>query len=174
MRWTHKHTCIGMLAVAAAILAVAAMNPVNTTPNEFGEIGSGVSTEPSSDYAPTPSTTRPVITLGDLDPPPHPTPALPPPWGPLRPAHGQPHGRSTPTTRLSTTDAPVGDRCLAGKEAVYLQDVARTRSRRCTEAGNASSSLTHLWRREHGDLSVGSHRGVRGDTIPAAPTRVGP
>ncbi len=72
MRWTHKHTCIGMLAVAATILTVAAMNPVNTRPNEVSEIDTSKSAEPSSDHgtsdaAPAPSMSRPVITLGDLD-----------------------------------------------------------------------------------------------------------
>lgn len=83
MRWTHKHTCLGMLAVAGAILAVAAMTPVDIAPDEFGRIGSGVSADPPSDQpdthgAPIPTTTRPVITLGNLEPP----PKLPLPWGP--------------------------------------------------------------------------------------------
>lgn len=78
MRWTPKHISIGMLAVAAAILAVVAMmDPVDTTPDPVGPIGSGLSVDsssdnPATDDPPVPSTTRPVITLGDLDPPPDP------------------------------------------------------------------------------------------------------
>lgn len=76
MRWTPKNISIGMLAVAAAILtAVTTMDPVDTNPDEFGQIGSGISVDPSRDNSatddpPVPSTTPPVITLGDLDPPP--------------------------------------------------------------------------------------------------------
>ena len=81
MRWTHKHTGLTMLAVAGAVLAVAAMNPINTTPDESDPAGSAVSVDPTSDRpategAPAPAT-RPVTTLGNLDPPPD----LPPPWG---------------------------------------------------------------------------------------------
>jgi hypothetical protein len=68
MRWTHKHTCIGMLAIAAIILAIAAMNPVSPRPTDTGEIGPSNTIKSSSDTAPTPSTARPVITLGNLDP----------------------------------------------------------------------------------------------------------
>jgi hypothetical protein len=68
-----------MLGVAAAILAVAATNPVTTTPEATGPIGSALYLDPASDTPttdpPAPSTTRPVVTLGDLDPPPTPTPA---------------------------------------------------------------------------------------------------
>jgi hypothetical protein len=84
MRWTRTHTCLGMLGVAAAILAVAATNPVTTTPDittpePAGPIGSAMYLDPTTDNTttdpPPPSTTRPVITLGNLDPPPQPTPA---------------------------------------------------------------------------------------------------
>lgn len=81
MRWTRKHTCLTMLAVAGAVLGVPAMHPV-TTPDEFGPAGSAASVDPTSDRpdtdgAPAPGITRPLITLGNLDPPPD----LPPPWG---------------------------------------------------------------------------------------------
>jgi hypothetical protein len=108
MRWTRKHISIGMLAVAAAILAVAAMNPVDTTPDTSGPIGSGLSIDPPGDNSatddpPAPETRRPVITLGDLDPPPDPCTVIG--WTDLP-------GEIRPVTDTgpNTTRTHVGDR----------------------------------------------------------------
>lgn len=81
VRWIHQRTCLGMLGIAAAVLAIltVTMNPVTTTSDTIGPVGSGLSLDNSdattgTHGAPTPATTRPVPTSRRPDPPPATTP----------------------------------------------------------------------------------------------------